>query len=41
MSLATLYTRASGLDAPAVTIEVHLANGLTSISIGDHYQLTK
>jgi len=33
MSLATLYTRATGLDAPAVTIEVHLANGLPALSI--------
>lgn len=33
MSLATLYTRANGLDAAAVTIEVHLANGLPSLSI--------
>ncbi|NOR51341.1 MAG: YifB family Mg chelatase-like AAA ATPase [Gammaproteobacteria bacterium] len=33
MSLATLYTRASGLDAPAVTIEVHLSNGLPQLSI--------
>lgn len=33
MSLATLYTRASGLDAPAVTIEVHLSNGLPSLAI--------
>ena len=33
MSLATLYTRATGLDAPAVTIEVHLANGLPQLSI--------
>ncbi|MCW8887899.1 MAG: YifB family Mg chelatase-like AAA ATPase [Gammaproteobacteria bacterium] len=33
MSLATLYTRANGLDAPAVTIEVHLSNGLPQLSI--------
>jgi len=33
MSLATLYTRAGGLDAPAVTIEVHLSNGLPGLTI--------
>ena len=34
MSLATLYSRAqSGLDAPLVSVEVHLANGLPSFSI--------
>ncbi|MDH3354530.1 MAG: YifB family Mg chelatase-like AAA ATPase [Chromatiales bacterium] len=33
MPLATLYTRATGLDAPAVTIEVHLANGLPALTI--------
>ncbi len=34
MSLAILYCRArSGIDAPLVTVEVHLANGLPSLSI--------
>jgi len=34
MSLATVYTRAQvGINAPAVTIEVHLSNGLPSLSI--------
>ena len=34
MSLATVYTRARlGIDAPAVTVEVHLSNGLPSLSI--------
>ncbi len=34
MSLATLYSRArSGINAPLVTIEVHLANGLPALSI--------
>ena len=34
MSLAILYSRAqSGVEAPLVTIEVHLANGLPSLSI--------
>src|SRR5262245_11090799 len=34
MSLAVLYSRAlSGLDAPLVTVEVHLANGLPSFTI--------
>ncbi len=34
MSLAVLHSRAlSGLDAPAVTVEVHLANGLPSFTI--------
>ncbi|MEI6414977.1 MAG: YifB family Mg chelatase-like AAA ATPase, partial [Pseudomonadota bacterium] len=34
MSLAILYSRArSGIDAPLVTIEVHLSNGLPSLSI--------
>lgn len=34
MSLATLYSRArSGIHAPLVTIEVHLANGLPALSI--------
>ncbi|HEB97574.1 MAG TPA: ATP-dependent protease [Sedimenticola thiotaurini] len=34
MSLALLYSRArSGIDAPLVTVEVHLANGLPSLSI--------
>src|SRR5260370_14654581 len=35
MSLAVLRSRAlSGLDAPEVTVEVHLANGLPSFTIG-------
>ncbi len=34
MSLATIYTRAQiGINAPQVTIEVHLSNGLPSLSI--------
>jgi magnesium chelatase family protein len=34
MSLAVLYSRAlAGLDAPLVTVEVHLANGLPSFTI--------
>jgi magnesium chelatase family protein len=34
MSLAVVYSRAiSGMDAPLVTVEVHLANGLPSFTI--------
>ncbi|MBI3773100.1 MAG: YifB family Mg chelatase-like AAA ATPase [Gammaproteobacteria bacterium] len=34
MSLAVVYSRAGcGIDAPLVTVEVHLANGLPSLSI--------
>jgi len=34
MGLAVLYSRAlSGMDAPLVTVEVHLANGLPSFQI--------
>lgn len=34
MSLAIVYTRAqSGIDAPLVTVEIHLSNGLPSLSI--------
>lgn len=34
MSLAVLHSRAlSGMDAPLVTVEVHLANGLPSFQI--------
>jgi len=34
MSLAVLYSRAlSGMDAPLVTVEAHLANGLTAFTI--------
>ena len=34
MSLAVVHSRAlSGIDAPAVTVEVHLSNGLPSLSI--------
>ncbi len=34
MSLAIVYSRAQrGIDAPQVTVEVHLANGLPSLSI--------
>jgi len=34
MSLATVYSRAiMGIDAPVVTIEVHISNGLPSVSI--------
>src|SRR2546423_13820637 len=34
MSLAVLHSRAlAGMDAPEVTVEVHLANGLPSFTI--------
>ncbi len=34
MSLAVIYSRAqTGMDAPLVTVEVHLSNGLPSLSI--------
>ena len=34
MSLATVQTRAKqGIEAPAVTIEVHLSNGLPAFHI--------
>src|SRR5687767_6084164 len=34
MALAVLYSRAlAGMDAPEVTVEVHLANGLPSFTI--------
>ena len=34
MSLAIVYSRARlGMDAPLVTVEVHLSNGLPSLSI--------
>ena len=34
MSLAVVYSRARlGMDAPLVTVEVHLSNGLPSFSI--------
>lgn len=34
MTLATVYSRAqSGIDSPLVTVEVHLSNGLPSLSI--------
>lgn len=34
MSLAVLYSRAlSGMDAPEVVVEVHLANGLPSFTV--------
>ncbi len=34
MSLATIYSRArSGINAPLVTVEVHLSNGLPSLSM--------
>ncbi|HEY9148686.1 MAG TPA: magnesium chelatase domain-containing protein, partial [Gammaproteobacteria bacterium] len=34
MSLATTYSRAAvGIDAPEVSIEVHLANGLPALAI--------
>ena len=34
MSIATVYSRAiTGIDSPVVTIEVHISNGLPSISI--------
>ena len=34
MSIATVYSRAiTGIEAPVVTIEVHISNGLPSLSI--------
>ena len=37
MNLAVLHSRAlSGMDAPLVTVEVHLANGLPSFQIVRH-----
>ncbi|MDH5436778.1 MAG: ATPase, partial [Gammaproteobacteria bacterium] len=34
MSLSTVYCRAlAGVNAPEVTVEVHLANGLPNISL--------
>ncbi|MFT7314857.1 MAG: magnesium chelatase family protein, partial [Paraglaciecola sp.] len=34
MSLAVVYSRASvGIDAPLITVEVHLANGLPSFNL--------
>ena len=34
MSIAVLYSRAlSGMDAPEVVVEVHLANGLPMFTI--------
>jgi magnesium chelatase family protein len=34
MSLAVVHSRAlTGIEAPAVTVEVHLSNGLPSLSI--------
>ena len=34
MSIAVLYSRAlAGMDAPLVTVEAHLANGLPSFTI--------
>ncbi len=34
MSLAVVYSRAlAGMDAPPVTVEVHLANGLPNFTI--------
>ena len=34
MSLALVYSRAqAGMDAPLVTVEVHISNGLPSLSI--------
>jgi magnesium chelatase family protein len=34
MSLAVVYTRANiGIDAPLVTVETHLSNGLPSLAI--------
>jgi len=34
MSLAIVYSRAqTGIDAPLVSVEVHLSNGLPSLSI--------
>ena len=34
MSLAVVHSRAlSGIDAPPVTVEVHLSNGLPGLSI--------
>ena len=37
MNLAVLHSRAlAGMDAPLVTVEVHLANGLPSFQIVQH-----
>jgi hypothetical protein len=37
MSLAVLKSRAlAGMDAPAVSVEVHLANGLPAFTIVDN-----
>ena len=34
MALATLFSRAlDGMDAPRVTVEVHLANGLPGVTL--------
>jgi len=34
MNLATIFSRAqTGMDAPLVTVEVHLSNGLPGLSI--------
>jgi magnesium chelatase family protein len=33
MSLSVVYSRAGGLEAPLVTVEVHLTNGLPGLSI--------
>ena len=36
MSLSIVYSRAGGLDAPLVTVEVLLTNGLPSLGIVGH-----
>ena len=37
MSTATIYSRAiSALEAPSVTVEVHLSNGLPAFQSGWH-----
>ena len=34
MTIATIYTRASiGIDAPLITVEVHLSNGLPALNL--------
>jgi magnesium chelatase family protein len=39
MSLAVIHSRSlDGLDAPEVTVEVHLANGLPSFTLVGHIE---
>lgn len=38
MSLAIVYTRAAlGIEAPLITVEVHLSNGLPGLTMVDRY----